>query len=216
MAKPKVLSYAQLKSKKYKWMEGLPKEITDSLGDLTINFRMIIWGPSGNGKTNLLVKLLRILMHHGNILYISLEEGHEASMQRTAIRHLGEEANGKIRFCDENFTWPILKERMSRKRSEQFVVIDSIDYFDFDYTDYKEWKSLFPNKTIIFISHPKGKEPESKTAFRIKHDVPIKVRVEGYVAFVISRLKEGREKPIIIWEEGAKKYWGKKFKEVTE
>ena len=47
-------------------------------------------------------------------------------------------------------------------------------------------------------------------AVDVEVDVDIKVRVEGFVAFVRSRY--GGNKPFVIWEEGAKKYWGRKYR----
>jgi hypothetical protein len=36
----------------------------------------------------------------------------------------------------------------------------------------------------------------------------------GFIAYVESRYGGG--KPFLIWEEGAKKYWRKKYKDVIE
>lgn len=37
--------------------------------------------------------------------------------------------------------------------------------------------------------------------------------MKGYVAFVVSRY--GGNKPYVIWEDGAKKFWGDKYNEVV-
>lgn len=210
----KVLSLKQLKQKKYVFLSDIPEPIVESFGRLTSNFIMLIWGSSGNGKSNLVIQLLKVLMLNGRILYVSLEEGHEASMQLTAIRHLGDECCGKILFADSSMNYEKLFARLKRKRSEQFIVIDSVQYFDIDYNLYKRLKESFPNKSFIFISHAKGKNPDGKTAEKIRYDAPIKVRVEGFVANVVSRF--GGNKPYVIWIDGAKKYWKEKFKTITK
>jgi hypothetical protein len=214
---PKVLSYRQLMDKKYAWLPELPQNFTDSFGGLTKNFDMMIWGPSGHGKSNLTVKILKFVLLHGRGLYVSGEEGTGPSMQMMIMRHLGEDYTGKIQFADHTMTLHELRKRLAKKNSEQFIVIDSIQYFTMDYTEYKKLKQDFPNKAFVFISHPKGREPEGKTAFKIKHDVDIKIRVQNYIGVVKSRLKfDGITKNIVIHEEGAKKAWGKKYKEALE
>jgi len=206
MADAKVLSLKQLLQKTYEFLVGLPPRILESFGALTRNFIMIIWGQSGHGKTNLLIEILKALMPHGTVLYISLEEGTEATMQMTAIRHLNDEHLGRILFADSSMNYDELVKRLKRKKSPQFIIIDSIQYWDCDYQKYKALKRMFNKKTFIFISHESGKLPDGKTADKIRYDATIKVRVEGFVAFVKSRL--GGNKPYCIWEEGARKYYG--------
>jgi ABC-type dipeptide/oligopeptide/nickel transport system ATPase component len=208
----KVLSIKQMKAKKYSFLPDIPDIIRQSFGMLTKNFIMIIYGASGNGKSNLIMTILKILIKHGRILYVAYEEGHEVSMHLTIMRQLaGEEAG--ICFADHTMTLEELKKRLKKKRSEQFIVIDSVQYMRIKTEDYFNLKESFTNKTFIFISHADGKKPRGTLAVDIEYDATVKVRVEGFVAFIKSRL-EGNE-PYLIWGEGAKKYWGdKKFKEI--
>lgn len=210
--KPKVLSYAQLSAKKYKFLPNVPEEIRKTFGWLTMNFTMMIWGKSGQGKTNLLIRLIKILIHHGKILYISAEEGHEVSMQLTVEKHLSDTLKdnpGKIAFADHSMTYEETIKRLKKKRSEQFVIIDSFQYWEINYKQYKALKEMFPNKTFIFISHKKGSEPWGDAAKATLFDMTIKVHVDRYIAFIISRLNGGEN--FLIWEEGAKRKWGEEF-----
>jgi len=211
----RVLALKQLSEKTYKFLDLLPRDIVHSFGRLTRNFIMTVWGQSGNGKTNLLMQFLKALMPHGKVLYISLEEGFEASMQLTALRHLDiEEHSGKIEFADHEMTADELITKLKKKKSPQFVVVDSIQYWNIKMAKYRELKELFSKKkTLIFVSHARGKNPDGFVADKIRYDSTIKVHVEGYVAFVSSRL--GGNNPYIIWEEGAKKYWGRKYKDLA-
>lgn len=209
----KVLGVKQLAQKKYKFIDNLPDEIVQSFGRLVINFTMIVWGKSGNGKSNLLMQILKALMTYGKVLYVALEEGFEATTQLNVLRHLDvEEHGGKIEFADYEMTYDELLKKLKKKKSPRFIVIDSIQYWNISYEDYKKLKEMFPQKTFIFISHAKGKDPLGATATSIRYDAGIKVHVEGYVAFIISRY--GGHVPFVIWEEGAKKYWGKKYRSV--
>ncbi len=214
MSDAKVLSLKQLKAKKYKFLPDVPENISASFGVLIKNFIMIAYGDSGNGKSNLIVQLLKVFTQHGNCLYVALEEGHGYSMQRLVNEHLGDEYSGKVMFADHTMTYSRLCARLEKQRKEQFIIIDSVQYWDIDYEMYKALKERFPQKTFIFISHAKGKKPEGKTASDIEYDATIKIRVQGYIGFMKSRL--GGNKPYVIWEEGARRYWGdKEFEKIV-
>lgn len=211
----KVLGLKQLLQKKYAFLENLPDNITHSFGRLTANFIMIVWGQSGNGKSNFLMQFLKVILHHGKVLYVALEEGFEATTQMNALRQLTEEEHsGKIEFADHEMTYDELVKKLSKKKSPKFIVIDSIQYWNITYDMYKSLKEKFPKKTFIFISHAKGKIPDGNTADKIRYDAGIKVHIEGFVAQVISRY--GGNNPYVIWEEGAKRYWGKKYRHVIK
>jgi len=210
----RVLGLKQLLQKNYRFLKDLPEPITDSFGKLVDNFIMIVWGMSGNGKSNFIMQFLKAIMPYGKVLYVALEEGFEATTQMTALRQLDEkEHGGKIEFADHEMTYDELWKKLEKKKSPRFIVIDSIQYWKINYEQYKRLKEKFAKKSFIFISHASGKLPKGKTAEDIMYDAGIKTRIEGYVCTtVISRY--GGNKPYVIWEEGAKKYWGKNYKKV--
>ena len=207
----KVLGLRQMLQKKHKVLDGLSGVFMNSFGQLVEGFIMIVWGQSGNGKSELVMQVVKALMGFGKILYVGLEEGFETSMQLRIIRNLNaDEHGGGIEFADHHMTYPALVEKLKKKKSPKFIVIDSVQYWNITYAEYKALKEMFPNKGFIFISHAKGKNPDGKVADKIRYDAGIKVRVEGYVGFVQSRY--GGNKPYVIWEEGGKKYYGRKYK----
>lgn len=215
----KVLGLKQLLQRKYTFLEDLPEEIVNSFGKLVDNFIMIVWGQSGNGKSNLMMQFLKVIMCYGKVLYVALEEGFEATTQITALRQLTEqEHSGKIEFADHEMTYDELVKKLKRKKSPRFIVIDSVQYWNISYEQYKKLKEMFKKKSFIFLSHASGKIPDGKVADKIRYDAGIKVRVEGYVAFIISRY--GGNRPYLIWEgnevEGARHYWGKSFKKIIK
>jgi hypothetical protein len=213
-AGPKVIGLKALLAKKYDVMENLPEWMKRIFGDLVRNFIMIIWAQSASGKSSFVYQLVAVLMSYGNVLYVSLEEGTEMSAQLKALRHLNTDSHsGKIFFADHEMNYEHLVIHLKKKKSPQFIVIDSLQYFDMSYTKYKELKVLFPKKAFIFISHAKGKNPDTKTGIQIRFDAGIKVRIEGFVAFTMCRY--GGEMPHVIYEgenaqKGAWGYWGKK------
>jgi hypothetical protein len=206
---PRTTSLKHLLAKKFDFLKDLPVEIERSLGQLVSAFIMIVWGQSGNGKSNFIYQLLKVLMNYGNVLYLALEEGFETTTQMVALRHLNEEDHsGKILFADHTMTYEEAMLYLKRKKSPKFIIIDSVQYWDINYAKYKLLKESFPNKTFIFISHAKGSNPDGTTAQKIRYDAGIKVHVKAYVAHPTSRY--GGNKPYIIWEEGAIKEYGKK------
>lgn len=212
---PKKTNLRQLFEKKYKWIEGLPQIVLQSFGRLTLNFNMIVFGQSGNGKSNMIMQFIKLLLPFGKVLYVSLEEGAEATMQMLAMRHLSIEDTGQIQWLHGGVKLRHLQEELRKRRSATFVIIDSLQYLNIDYTDYQILKEEFEHKkSFIWISHANGKWPEGKTANRIFYDCDIKIRVQGYIAIIKSRLHPGGERQnYVIWEKGAKAAWGKKYKE---
>lgn len=204
----KVIGVKQLLQKKYKLVEGLPPEWADCLGQLEECFTMIIWGNSGHGKSNFVYQLLRVLSAIYSTLYVALEESHSLTTQNLVNRHDLQPLSGKIKWANHETKYESLYAFLEKKKSPKIIVIDSVQYFDINYKLYQKLKERFPKKTFIFISHAEGKNPAGRTAKSIRYDAGIKVRVEGYMAFVVSRY--GGNKNYVIWEQGAVKYWGRK------
>lgn len=210
----RVLGYKQIKQKRYKFLPVVPPEILHSFGRLTFNFTMTVWGKSGNGKSSFVMQFLKALMPFGKVLYVALEEGFEVTTQMNVIRTLNEEEHaGKIEFADHEMVFDELVKKLKKKKSPKFIVIDSVQYWNITFEQYKQLKELFAQKkTFIFISHAKGKEPWGDLAQKIRYDSALKAFVQGYVVEVNGRL--GGNNPYIIWEKGAARYWGKRFNKI--
>lgn len=213
---PKVLSYMQLMRKHYKILDNTPDSFRHSFGDIVGNFKMLVWGDSGNGKSNFIMQFIKVLLDYGKVLYLSLEEGHERTMQMKAMQYFTKEEGLNIRFADHAMSYSELVEYLNTKRSAKFIVIDSLQYWNINYDQYKELKRAFPTRAFIFISHANGKAVDGQVASKIKYDAGLKVWVEGYVAFIKTSRYGGQKKPFIIWEDGAKQYWGKKYRSVVQ
>jgi hypothetical protein len=103
-----------------------------------------------------------------------------------------------------------LLERLEHQKSPDVVVIDSLQYSGMTYADYRRLRDGFRRKLFIIVSHASGSEPAGRVAAQVKFDANVKVRVEGYKAFPMSRYGGGE--PFIIWPEGAERYWGEGIK----
>lgn len=194
-------------------MEGLSQQFAEAFGNLEEVFVMLIWGQSAQGKSSFLWQFVKELCRFGIVFYVNLEEGHGLTSQIKAKRFLSDEEIGKVLFADHEMTKDELIIRLKKKKSAKFIIIDSVQYFNITYNDYKELRRLFPRKSFIFISHAKGKLPDGKTADKIRYDAGLKIRVEGKIAFVESRF-DGGTKNYVIWEQGAKNYWKKQYRKL--
>lgn len=174
-------------------------------GQLPKHFIMCVWGGSGNGKSDFAIQLANELAGHGKVLYMSLEMGQELSLKIMLERH--KISSNKILFTNHEFGYGDLFQLLEKRGAPQFIVVDSCDYLGIDYNEYKQLKKTFYDKAFIFLCHARYQQPASRTAEKIRYDADVKVRVEGFVAFVRSRF--GGNKNYLIWRKGAERYWGK-------
>jgi hypothetical protein len=211
-ASSRAYSVKQVLNKKRQVLE-FDGEFLESFGKPEKNAGWFIWGQSGNGKTRFLLQVCKYLTKFGKVDYDSLEEGACESIAKALRETQMEEVDGRFRLLDV-MPFNDFVNRLAGKKQADFGVIDSVQYAGFDYDQYKETKERLKRKSLLFISHATGNNPKGTCAEAIRYDVPIKVHVIGYVAKVVSRY--GGNKPFIIWEEGAKRYWGKKYLPVKE
>lgn len=165
-----------------------------------------IWGNSGNGKTSFAMQLCRELTRFGRVAYDSLEEADSLSIRRAVMRAGMEETRGRFVLLpgegmDE------LSVRLKKRRSPDFVVIDSFQYTGMTYRDYIALKERHRDKLLVFISHAEGTRPAGSAARSVMYDASLKVWVEGYRAFSKGRFF-GPRREYTVWKERADAYWG--------
>jgi hypothetical protein len=210
--KIKALKPSQILNKKrvvYEF-EGRFKE---SFGRPEKTAKWFITGPSFNGKSSLVFDLCNYLTCFGCVDYNNFEEGNDSETVAQKIGHYGlSDKDEKFRVYKAPIS--MMKERLMRKRSANFGVIDSVQHSEMSRHDYIDFTDSLCNsrkgKSILFINHWIKND---FTKF-IKHDCDIKIEVINFVAYVESRY--GGNKPYIIWEEEAKKRWGKKYQSVIQ
>lgn len=200
----RAISVSELMTTNHKVMQ-FEGDWLDSLGEPELTGSWLIWGNSGNGKTRFALQLCKYLTQFGRVAYDSLEEGASKSMKEAFIDLDMEEVKRKIILLDRE---PIseLIPRLEKRNSPDIIAIDSIQYSGLNAASYKQLVNRFRNKLFILISHADGKNPAGRVATSIRFDAMIKIRVEGYRAFPVSRYGGGE--PYTIWEDGAINYWG--------
>lgn len=167
-----------------------------------------IWGNSGNGKTSFVMQLCKELAGFGRVAYNSMEEGACLTMQNTLRRFGMDEVNRRFLLLD-NESMEELSLRIKRRKSPDFVVIDSFQYTQMNYKEYVKFKEAHRNKLLIFISHAAGTLPAGRPAKSVMFDATLKIYVEGYRAISKGRFI-GPVGHFDIWPERAQEYWGNK------
>lgn len=201
----RAVSVSQLLGMKFRTME-FDGAFYDLIGNPELSGCWIVWGNSGNGKTNFALQLAKYLTRYGRVAYSTMEEGARLSMQRAVRMNDLSDCSRKVIFLNRE---PIedLLERLKMRKSPDVIIIDSFQYSGLTRNSYIDLKSQFPNKLFVFLSHAEGKNPLGRSATFVRYDADVKIRVEGYRAFATSRYG-GNNAPYVIWDEGSYNYWG--------
>lgn len=168
-----------------------------------------VWGRSGSGKTSFVLQLCKELCRYGRVAYDSLEEGASLTMQN-AFRRAGMQDVARrlvLLDCEDMAT---LSARLRKRRSPDFVVIDSLQYTQMTYKDFVELKERHRDKLLIFISQARGTLPSSRVGVSVMYDASLKIWVEGYRAFSKGRFY-GNLGYYTVWPERASEYWGRRL-----
>lgn len=199
---PTTLKMAAFCRKKYK---VLPFEgyFADSFGQPERGSRWIIYGASGNGKTEFAVQLAKYFTNFGKVLYVSREQGDSSSLQLCFNRN--KLVGNKRLLLGIDYEINDIIAYLKEPRAAEFVIVDSIDYLKMTDADYKRLIEEHPRKTFVFISWQQGSKPKSAYARAIEYMVDIKITVKNFVAEPRSRF--GGNADFIIWREGAKKHY---------
>ena len=182
-----------------------------SFGKPELRGAWIIYGGSGSGKTSFVMQVCKYLTRFRRVAYDSLEQGLSLSLQKAWERAGMEEVGNRIILLNKE-SLKDLRLRLTKKQSQDVVVVDSVHYWlGLKMSDYINLRNDFPDKLFIFVSHEKGGQPDGKLAQKIRYDSDIKIRVEGYKAFVTTRYEVAEHgeggADFIIWEQGAQDYW---------
>jgi hypothetical protein len=185
----------------------LSEDWTAAIGEPELTGSWFIWGGTKNGKTSSALELIKELAKQGKrVLYNSVEEGISLSIKQAITRTEFGEERSNITFVEKESIEDITK-RLKKQRSPEIVVIDSIQFLELKFSEYRAIKWQFPNKLFIWLSHKKGEMPDGNVAVKIWRDANVSFKVEGFKMFPTSRFGGGEV--IVINEELAGKYWGK-------
>ncbi len=205
MALKRAISVDQMYKMKFSIM-NFEGKFKASFGEPQLGGSWIIFGNSSNGKTSLAMQVAKYLTKFGVVLYNSFEEGASMSFQNTVVRNQMRDVAGKFLII-EGEGFEDLSIRLNKRRSADIIIIDSIQHSKITKSQYEDLKKNFQNKLFIYISHARGKLPKGEIADYIRYDSDLKIRAEGFRAFVDGRLNKSEGKYFDIYPEKSKIYW---------
>ena len=174
-----------------------------SFGKPERNKPWFVMAPVASGKTTFVAMLCKYLSGFGIVAYNSVEEGISASLKE-AFKRAKVDGKDKILILNKESYTELIK-RLDKHKSAQFIVIDTQQHSDIGKREYLTLKNRYPKKMFIIISHMDGHKPEGRVAKFMHQDASVKIRIEGYKAFVSSHYGGGE--PFVIWKQGAERYW---------
>ena len=176
-----------------KWEEafGLPEE----------NSTWFVYGASAQGKSSFVMQLAYELTHYGQVLYLSYEEGISQSFQERLLLFELDKRQGWFRVV-VNDTMEDLMERLKKRHSAKFVIVDSLQEAGWEWPETKALIEAFPKKSFIFISQVAKGQPLGKPAVRVRYKAGVKVNVRGFRAYCQGRFNPDAGNSFVVWEEG--------------
>ncbi|AEL23870.1 AAA family ATPase [Cyclobacterium marinum] len=207
----KVLGIKQFHQMRFKFLP-LPKLFKATMGDLPFNFIAVVYGYSGNGKTEFCMQLAKMLCDFGKVAWLSYEQRHGSDLQAATLRNKMEEVNGSYYPIDpiENVPEGVglledLDNYLGKRNSPDFIFIDSLDYTGFDWEDYTYLKNKYgKRKSFIFISHStKNGTLKKRISERVVFDGGLGIFVDKFIAKP-DKNRYGGFEPYIIFEERAR------------
>lgn len=216
----KALGIKQFHQMKHKLLDLEGNEFRGILGKAPEGFVAIIYGNSGNGKTEFTLRLTKSLALMGKkVAWVSYEQRHDFDLQLATKRNNMEEVNKLFYPIDPTKKDPNvsyledLDNYLSnpdtgkiRRSAPSVIVIDSLDYTGWNWKDYTFLKEKYSEKIIIlFIAH-------STASGRLEKDICRKVLFDGgqgyfvsnYIARRTHKNRFGATEEYIIWEERAR------------
>lgn len=172
-------------------------EWAETFGEPETNFKMIVYGASGNGKTEFCIKFAKYCSQFAKVYYNSFEQGVSKSLQDALLRNNMEEVEGQVIFGDkESLTEMVI--RLKKKHSPRIVFIDSRDYMNLKAEEFKLLTTTFPHKAFVIICWESSGRPKGEPAKDMEYMCDIKVRVKNFTAN--PRCRFGGNKPYVIWK----------------
>ena len=193
----KSISAKEVVGKKYTTLHDLPgahgrslsEEWQAAIGVPSVGFSMLVWGPSGNGKTTFVMKLCKELNRFGQVYYNSVEQGQGVSLQQVLKQCQMEDCEHHPFMIGDRDTFEEMVEKLSVKRQKtRFAVIDSLQYIELTVERFKLLQEKLPHISFIIISHATSdNQPAGAHARTIRFMAEIKTKVLKGVAISDSR-----------------------------
>ncbi len=171
---------------------------------------VFVSGPSTGGKSSAALDFAKHLVPFGKVLYLTNEEGFRSSFQERIKRFNIQTVGAAFQFINHEPVSELIA-RLEKRRSADFVVIDSIQDTKITRGEYEALKQMSARKLLIFVSRIEGRLPIGRLARDIKFDADLKVWVEGGRAISNGRYI-GPVGFCDVIKDKAIEYWGEPVK----
>lgn len=208
----KVLGIKQFHQKKYKMLAIDNSKFAPTLGNVPHAFILVVYGYSGNGKTEFCMQLAKELTRHGKAAWLSYEQRHGYDLQLATMRNKMQEHVGDFLIIDPIANLPVgksliddLDDFLKKRNSPDFIFLDSLDYMNLTEQGYKYFKEKYEGrKTLIFLAHSdeRGKPIKSITR-KIIFDGGMGFHIKDFICYP-KKNRFGGQKPYVIYEELAR------------
>ena len=208
----KVLGIKQFHQKTFKLLKVKNPEIKGLLGSVPKYFTAVVYGFSGNGKTETCIRLAKELSNHGKVAWLSYEQRHWYDLQLATKRNKMQENTGKFLVIDPIANKPDnmslledLDNYLSKRNSPDYIFFDSVDYTGITWDDYVFLKNKYGNKKgFIFIAHSaKNGKLKKRISEQIIFDGGMGLFVSNYICFP-EKNRFGGFDDLIVYEEKAR------------
>lgn len=155
------------------------------LGQPQTNFKMLVYGESGSGKSHFAIQLALYLAGFGRVLYVSGEEGFAATFQEK-IKVMGANTHPNFYTGDFRTGTELLAETPDLYH---FIVIDSLNDMGISYEQYLQIIERFNQSGIIgLLQCTKAGKFRGSNEFIHKSDMAVKVE-NGMAHTIKNRYK---------------------------
>ncbi len=206
----KVLGVKQFKQKKFKLLDLKKSNFKGILGNVPKFFTAVIYGFSGQGKTEFSLQLVNELSNFGKVLWLSYEQRHGYDLQSAIKRN--KMKSGKLLISDPiaNLGKDVsllqdLDNYLSRQKTADYIVVDSLDYTGWGFAEYTYLKNKYFNKKgFIFLAHASKQGLfKKRISERIVFDGGLGIFVKDFIAYPVKNRYSGF-KNYIVYEEQAR------------
>jgi predicted ATP-dependent serine protease len=168
-----IATVQQMKYNKFPALK-LPTKYKSLIGKVPVNFRMLLWGAPGHGKSSLALMLANDIGRTLKVLFVSAEESLQSATLTNRIKRFKANSRNLI-FNDSNDTGTI--ERIINTYSPKFVVIDSVNVIKGKVDSTLQLMQKFPDIGFIIIAQATKDHKRYSGISALAHAVDIVVNV---------------------------------------
>lgn len=209
----KVLGVKQFHQKTFKLLDLKKSKFKGLLGDVPKFFNVVIYGYSGNGKTEFCIQLAKELTHYGKVLWLSYEQRHGYDLQKATKRNDMQNESGNFLIADPISDLPEgvsyledLDNYLKKRNSADYIFIDSLDYTGLTKSDYFFLKEKYEGKkSLIFIAHAhKSGKMKKAISDDVLFDGGMGILIRDFIA-IPEKNRFGGTESYVVYEKEARK-----------